>query len=90
MILTINAVENGEYLGHCGGGHKVSGNGCTTLLPCNPFLHQSDISLLLFNGAALGTQRGFEDVMQLDLICNSILCVKHAEAMHFCRHAGVV
>ena len=90
VILTINAVENGEYSGHRGGGHKAGGNGCTALLPCNPFLHQSDISLLLFDGAALRTQRGFEDVMQLDLICNLIFCVEHVEVMHFCHHAGVV
>ena len=90
MILTINTVEDGEYLRHRGGGHEAGGNGCTALLPCNSFLHQSDVPLLLFDGAALRTQRGFEDVMQFDLVCNSIFCVEHAEAMHFCCYARVV
>ena len=66
VILTINAMENGEYARHCGSGYKAGGNGCTALLPCDPFLHQSDVPLLLFDGVALRTQRGFEDMMQLD------------------------
>ena len=90
MILTIDAVKDREYVRHRGGGYKAGGNSCTALLPCDPFLHQSDVLLLLFNGATLRTQRGLEDVMQLNLVCNSVLCVEHAETMHFCCHAGVI
>ena len=53
VILTVDAMEDWEYAGHCGGGHEMGGNGSTVLLPCDPFLHQPDISLLLFGDATL-------------------------------------
>ena len=65
MIFTVDAVEDGEYMGHCSGSYEVGGDGRAVFLPCDPFLHQSDVSLLLFGGAALRTQGGFEDVVQL-------------------------
>ena len=63
MILTIDTMEDGEYTRHSGGSYEAGRNGHAALLPCNPFLHQSDISLLLFGGTALRTERGFKDVV---------------------------
>ena len=63
VILAVNTVKDGEYVGHCGSGYEAGGNGCAALLPRNLLFHQPDISLLLFDGAALGSQRGLEDMM---------------------------
>ena len=90
MILAINAMDNGEYVRHCGGGYEAGGDGGAVLLPCDPFLHQPDVSFLLFDSVVLRAQRGFEGVMQLNLIHNTIFCIKHVEVVNFCRHAGVV
>ena len=68
VILAIDAMEYREYMRHCSGSYKAGGDGHTAFLPCDSFLHQSDILLLLFGGMALRAQGGFEDMVQLDLI----------------------
>ena len=90
MILTIDAMEDGEDSGHCGGSYKVSRNSCTALLPCDAFLHQPDVSFLLFDGAMLRAQGGFEDMVQLDLIRHAILHIEHVEMMYLRHHTRVV
>ena len=81
MILAVDAMEDGEYSRHHGGSYEAGGNGRAAFLPCDLFLHQPNVSLLLLDGAALRTQRGFEDV---------ILRIEHAETMHFRCYAGVI
>ena len=54
VILPVDAVEDREYMRHGGGGYKMGGDGRAALLPCDPLLHQSDVSLLLLSGAVLG------------------------------------
>ena len=60
------------------------------LLSCDSFLHKPDISLLLFDGVALRPQRGLENVMQLNLIGDTIFSIEDAEAMNFCRDAWII
>ena len=75
VILTVNPVKDGDYPRHRCGCHEASRDGRTPLLSCDPFLHQPNISLLLFDSATLRTQGGFENVMQLDLICDMVFRV---------------
>ena len=90
VILSVNSMKDGEYAGHCGRSHKTGGYGCAALLPCNSLFHQPNIPFLLFDGAALGPQRGLEDVMQLNLIGDVVFGIEQAKAMYFCRHAQIV
>ena len=59
-------------------------------LSCDPFFHEPDIPLLLFDGAALRPQQGLKDMVQLDLIGNMILGIEAAKAMNFCSNAWVI
>ena len=62
-VLTVDAMKDGEYMRHGGGSYEAGGDSGVALLLCNLFLHQPDVSFLLFDGTALGSQRGLEDVM---------------------------
>ena len=63
MILTIDAVIDWDDTQHRSGGYESSGDGGATFLPGDPLLHQPDVALLLFIGAALGAQGSFQHVM---------------------------
>ena len=90
MILTINTVIDGDDARHCSSGYESSGDGGATFLSSDSLLHQPDVALLLFVSATLGAKGGFQNVMQLDLVSDTILHVEHAEVMYFCRYAQVV
>jgi hypothetical protein len=90
VILTVNAVIDGDNARHRSGGYESSGNGGAMLLSGDPFLHQPDVALLLFVSAALGAQGGLQDVMQLNLISNTILHIEHAEAVYFRCNTRIV
>ena len=90
MVLTINPMIDGDDTRHRGRGYESSGDGSTSFLPSDPFFHQSDVALLLFISVMLRAKGGFQNVMQFDLVSNTILRVEHSETMHFRRHAGIV
>ena len=89
-VLTVDPMKDREYVRHHSSGYEAGGDSRTVFLSRNPLFHEPDVSFLLFDGAALRPQRGLEDMMQLDLIGDTILRVEHTEAMYFCRHAWVI
>ena len=90
MVLTVDTVIDGDDARHRSSGYESSGDGGMTFLSSNSLLHQPDVALLLFISTMLGAKGGFQNMMQLDLVSNTILRVKHTEAMYFRRYAGIV
>ena len=60
---------------HRSSGYETSADGSTAFLSSDPFFHESGISLLLFDGAMLRAEGGFEDMVQLNLIGNAIFYI---------------
>ena len=90
MVLTIDTMIDGDDSRHGGRGYKSSGDGGTSLLPGNPLFHQPNIAFLLLVSTMLGAKGSLQNVVQLDLVSNTILHVQRAKAMYFGSHARVV
>ena len=75
---------------HGGSGHEVSADGSMTLLSCYLFFHQVCVSFLLFYGAVLGTQWGFENVVEFSYGHGAIFWIKEVKVMDLSCYAGIV
>ena len=89
-VLTIDAMEDGDYARHRSSSYEAGQHSGMALLSCDSFFHQPDISLLLLDGAALRPQRSLKNVVQLDLVGYTIFGVENTEAVNFCCDTWVI
>ena len=83
VIFTVDPVKNGDYPRHCGGGDETSHDGSATFLSRDPLFHQPYVAFVLFGSSTLGSQRGLQYMVQLDLIGDTVFSVEGTEPVYF-------